>query len=183
MPIKIFSLVALTCALSVQAAPSTTKQTLPPLPNGVTELKFGEFFVNPVGPKGLTPTKKLRRLDGKRVRMIGYMVEQDKGVPGVFLFSALPIHLHDHDSALADDLPAAVVHVTVPTCRDQKVPYARGLMLLSGTLSLGPRNEPDGRISFVRLALDPPEGYSAERETVSSQESSHPRVSNPVTQK
>jgi hypothetical protein len=140
-----------------QGIPAITN--LPPLAPGVTELKFDEFFVRPVGPKGLTLTEKLRRLDGKRVRMIGYMVEQDKGVPGVFLFSALPIQLHDHDAALADDLPAAVVHVSVPTCRDQRIPHARGRMLLTGVLSIGPRDEPDGRVSNVRLALDPPQAF------------------------
>jgi hypothetical protein len=132
---------------------------LPPLPAGVSELKFDEFFVHPVGPKGLKFTEKLRKLDGKRVRMVGYMVEQDKGVPGVFLFSALPIQLHDHDAALADDLPAAVVHVSVPTCRDQRIPHARGRMLVTGVLNIGPRDEPDGRVSAVRLALDPPEAF------------------------
>ena len=159
-PINLF-LVAMVCVLAVEAAPPT----LPPLPRGVTQLTFGEFFVKPVGPKGLTLTDKLVSLDGQRVRMAGYMVEQDKGVPGIFLFAALPVHLHDHDSALADDLPAAVVHVRVPTCRERPVPYARGLMLLTGTLSVGSREEPDGRISLVRLALDPPEAFKARRRT------------------
>ena len=159
MHIKSIFPLAILWALSVQAAPPT----LPPLPRGVTELKFSEFFATPVGPAGLTFTDKLVSLDGKRVRITGYMVEQEKGVPGVFLFSALPIQLHDHDSALADDLPAAVVHVTVPTCRDRQVPYTRGLMLLTGTLSVGPCDEPDGRISLVRLALDPPEAFKARR--------------------
>src|SRR5689334_5693118 len=40
---------------------------LPPLPAGVTELKFGEFFVRPVGPRGLELTDKLLGLDGQRV--------------------------------------------------------------------------------------------------------------------
>ena len=159
MQIKNIFLAAILFALSLHAAP----QTMPPLQRGVTELKFGEFFVTPVGPVGLAFTDKLLSLDAKRVRIAGYMVEQEKGVPGVFLFSALPIHLHEHDSALADDLPAALVHVTVPTCLDRPVPYARGLMLLSGTLSVGPRDEPDGRISLARLALDPPEAFKARR--------------------
>jgi len=37
------------------------------------------------------------------------------------------------------------------------VPYVPGLMLLTGTLSVGNMAEPDGRISVARLALDPPE--------------------------
>lgn len=173
------SLVAIMCALSVQAAPST----LPPLPRGVLELKFGEFFVTPVGPTGLTFTDKLVHLDGKRVRMTGYMVEQEKSAPGVFLFSPLPIHLHDHDSALADDLPAAVVHVTVPTCRNRQVPYAPGLILLTGTLSVGPRDETDGRVSLVRLALDPPEAFTAKRRQVTPSKFFHRHTSIQPTHK
>lgn len=130
---------------------------LPPLPPGTTELKFSDFFVTPVGPRGLELTDKLRGLDGKRVRLLGYMVQRENAPQGKFLFTALPVQLHEHDSEFADDLPPATVHVSVPTCRDRRVPYAPGLMLLTGMLSLGPREEADGRISLVRLALDPPE--------------------------
>jgi hypothetical protein len=136
--------------------PKSINQELPPLPAGVTELKFSEFFVTPIGDRGLTVTEKLRSLDGKRVRMLGFMVRQEDALPGKFLFTAIPVQLADHDAALADDLPPATVYVTVPTCRDRQIPYAPGPMLLTGTLSVGNREEEDGRISIVRLALDPP---------------------------
>jgi len=136
---------------------------LPPLPADLTELKFSEFFVSPVGPRGLVLTDKLANLDGKRVRMVGYMVEQHEGPPGKFIFSALPLQLHDHDSALADDLPASVVHVTVPTCVGREVPHVPGLMLLTGRLNVGHRDEADGRTSFVRMDLDPPENFADSR--------------------
>lgn len=179
MHIKNIFCVAMLCVLSVHAAPPT----LPPLPRGVTDLKFGQFFVMPVGPQGLTFTDKLLSLEGKRVRMAGYMVEQEKGIPGVFLFSPLPVQLHDHDSALADDLPATVAHVSVPTCRDRQVPYAPGLMLLTGTLSVGPRDEADGRISLVRLALDPPSAFSAARRTPPAPKTFHRLSSTKPTEK
>ena len=81
----------------------------------------------PVGPRGVVLTEKLTRLDGKRVRMLGYMVRHDSARPGSFLFTAMPVQVHDHDSS--DDLPPAVVHVSVPTCRGTQVPYVPGLML------------------------------------------------------
>src|SRR5688500_58712 len=62
-------------------------QKIPPLPAGVTELKFSEFFVSPVGPQGLELTHRLSSLDGKRVRMLGYMVRNERGLPGQFLFA------------------------------------------------------------------------------------------------
>ena len=35
------------------------------------------------------------------------------------------------------------------------VPHVRGLIAVSGTLSVGRREEGDGRVSWVRLQLDP----------------------------
>jgi len=132
----------------------TITQGLPPLPAGVTELKFSEFFVSPIGDRGLTITDKLRSLDGKRVRMLGYMVQEEKPTPGVFILSPYPAQIHDHDNALAESLPPSAVHVSVPTGRDQPVPHSTRLLLLTGTLSVGNRTEADGRISMVRLAAD-----------------------------
>ena len=154
MHLQTISIAAIVCALSIaiHAAPTT----LPPLPAGVTELKFNEFFVNPVGPRGLELSEKLRDLEGKRVRILGYMAHRDAQPPGVFLLTPIPVEVHDHDNSLAEDFPANVVQVLVPTLRDQPVPYSPGLMLLTGTLSVGNRPEPDGRVSLVRLELDPP---------------------------
>jgi hypothetical protein len=129
---------------------------LPSPPAGVTELKFSDFFVAPVGPRGLEFTKKLRDLDGKRVRILGYMVQQENALPGAFILSPYPAQIHDHDNALADSLPPAVVHVTVPTNPDKPVPFSPRLLLLTGTLSVGNKTEPDGRMSRVRLAADAP---------------------------
>ncbi len=130
---------------------------LPPLPAGVTEIKFGDFFVNPAGPRGLEVTDRLQHLDGRRVRILGYMVHQEEPPAGRFLFTPMPAQIHEHDNGLADDLPASTLYVSVPTLRNAQVPYVPGLMLLTGTLSVGNMAEPDGRISVARLALDPPE--------------------------
>lgn len=143
------------------AARSATRNTstvtkLPPLPAGVTEIKFGDFFVRPVGAKGLELTDELRGLDGRRVRILGYMVQQEEPPPGRLLLSPVPAQIHEHDNGLADDLPASTVFVSVPTSPTAPVPHVPGLMLLTGTLNIGSRTEPDGRISLVRLALDPP---------------------------
>ena len=132
-------------------------EAVPSLPVGVTELKFSEFFVSPIGERGLALTDKLRSLDGKRVRVLGYMARQEQPVPGMFLFSALPVRLNEEHYGLADDLPAATLFVSMPRNRDQVVPHTPGLMRLTGTLSVGNHEEADGRISTVRLALEMPE--------------------------
>jgi hypothetical protein len=141
---------------TVLAAAAPKAKKLPRLPDGVTELKFSEFFVNPVGPRGLELTGKLRALEGRRIRILGYMAEREGQPDGTFLLTPFPVQVHDHDNGLAEDFPASVMLVSVPTRREQPVPHVRGLMLLTGTLSLGNRPEPDGRMSLVRLELDPP---------------------------
>jgi hypothetical protein len=142
-------------ASNSEASNSTSPRALPPLPAGVAELKFSEFY-DPIGPYGLKYSQKLSGLDGKRVRILGYMVQQGSPAPGVLLLTPVPLKLHEEEYGLADDLPPATVHVFVPTSRDQVVPFTPGLLLLTGTLSIGNREEPDGRISTVRLYLDPP---------------------------
>ena len=133
----------------------------PPLPAGVSELRFCDFFVQPVGPYGLQLTETLRQLDGKKVRILGYMARQELPVPGMFLFNAIPVRLNEEHYGLADDLPAATLFVSVPKDRDQVVRHRTELMLLTGTLSVGNREEADGRISTVRMALDPPEARAS----------------------
>lgn len=142
------------------------RPALPPLPEGVTQLEFDEFFKNPVGPHGLEITPKLASLDGQKVRLLGFMVAQEQRTPGSFLFSPVPASTHESHYALADDLPASTVRVFVPTMKFQLLPHTPGPMLLTGTLSVGNREEADGRISTVRLTLDPPDrGVTAARTT------------------
>jgi hypothetical protein len=158
--------------------------SLPPLPQGVEELKFAEFFKLPVGPLGLEMTERLKQLDGKRVRILGHMVKEDltpcnscpvtptKGnrprpawmefvVPGRMMFTEHPAFVSHAHYGLADDLPPQTIFVTVPDQFGELVPFTPGPMLLTGVLSVGNKPEPDGRMSVVRLTLDPPATASA----------------------
>jgi hypothetical protein len=93
-------------------------------------------------------------LAGKKVRIVGFMVRQDRPAKGMFVLTAMPLELGDEDESLSDDLPpsAIFVHVTKPA--GANIPYVPALIKLTGTLQLGPQNEIDGHVSFVRLALD-----------------------------
>jgi hypothetical protein len=137
-------------------ATAATATEIPPLPACVTELKFSDFFL-PIGRRGLELTDRLKSLDRKRVRILGYMARQCDAPPGLLLLTPVPVTLHTHEYGLADDLPPASLHVhlTGPD-RDRAVPYTPGLLLLTGTLSVGPQEEADGRVSAARLVLDPP---------------------------
>lgn len=156
----IFTVVLLSICLQIEfrvfaappARPALSKFKIPPPQKGVTDLKFSEFFVNPIGPAGLDYTSKLQSLNSKRVRILGHMVHQENRPPGTFLLSAIPVH--DDHYGLADDLPASTLLVIDPSNRWKIVRHVPGLVLVSGTLELGRREEPDGRISLVRLVLD-----------------------------
>jgi len=118
-----------------------------------TNLKFREMFKWPVGPRGLEPSEKLLRLDGRPVRIVGYMVEQE--TMRSFILAPLPIKLGDEDENLADDIPPGVVFVHSVAPESPDLRYRPGLLELTGTLSVGSFAEADGRTSTVRLTLDP----------------------------
>ena len=128
---------------------------LPPPPAGVTDIKFGEMIRMPIGPAGLEPTDKLLALAGRRVRMVGFMVRQDNATPGSFILSPVPVALGDEDESLSDDLPPTAVFVHFEDRLARPVPYAGGLLHMSGTLEVGAKDEGDGHVSSYRLRLDP----------------------------
>ena len=134
----------------------TVRGPLPPPPRGVSDLKFRDMFTLPVGPLGLVATPRLRMLDGKRVRLIGYMVQQETVTAGMFLLAPLPVILGDEDESLADDLPASVVLVRINGAAARPIPHRAGLIQLTGVLSTAQPNAAsiDGRAFGVSLAPD-----------------------------
>ena len=132
----------------------------------IEDLRFRGIF-KPIGDYGLEFTDHLKSLDGKRVRIAGYMTRvcackagQCKHVPGRLLLGPRPVILDDAEMTYCDDLAPSTIFVTVPQFKRQPVPFVAGPLLLTGTLSLGRKEEPDGRVSWIRLQLDPPEETS-----------------------
>ena len=121
--------------------------------HGVTDLRFHEMFRMPAGPRGLEPSQKLLQLDGRRVRIVGYMVDQEQ--MRSFILAPLPLRLGDEDESLADDLPSGVVFVHPAAPDDRRHKHVPGLLELTGILSVGSFAEADDRVSTVRLTLDP----------------------------
>lgn len=130
-------------------------KNLPPAPEGVVHLKFSDFFASPAGPRGLEYSAAIKRLDGQRVRILGFMVKQTRPAPGSVLLTPYAAATHEGEYGLCDDLPPATLFVQVPKYADLAVPFTPGPLLLTGKLELGPRQETDGRVSHVRLVLDP----------------------------
>ena len=132
---------------------------LPPCPPGVTDLKWTEFFKMPIGPLGMELTDKARSLDGKRVRLLGYMVRRETPTAGSLILMPVPESVEEDEAGFADLSPQAV-RVIVPGFAKRIVPYTPRPLLLIGTLSIGNRAEPgeasSGAVSLSRLTLDPP---------------------------
>lgn len=137
------------------AAGLTKAGKLPPPPAGVADLEFSEFFQTPIGPRGLEFTAKARRLAGQRVRILGFMVRQGQPAPGMLLLAPYALTTAEGEYGLCDDLPPATVFVPVPRYADLAVPFTPGPLVLTGRLELGPHEEADGRVSQIRLVLDP----------------------------
>lgn len=127
---------------------------LPAAPEGVSDLRFDEFFRSPVGPKGLEFSPRLLELSGQRVRILGYQVKQSRPTPWTLMLAPMPLVSNEVEFGLAEDLPPSVVRVILPRGHQPLTPHSRGLFLLTGKLEVGSREEPDGRHSLVRLQLD-----------------------------
>jgi hypothetical protein len=118
---------------------------------GYAAFDFGKVFKRPAGPKGLEYTAEARELDGKRVRLTGYMVRHWHDDASVFLFAEHPMVLNVAEYGLADDLPPDAVHVIQEVLPGRAPDWVRQQLVVYGRLELGPRQEQDGRVSQVRL--------------------------------
>ena len=144
-----FALAAIAFVLALTTSLASAAGATGDEPAAVTELRFRDFFRMPVGPRGLEPSSQLVALDGRSVRIRGYVVRQAERIPGLLILSPLPVELGDADESLSDDLPPAVVFVHF----DAPAPDVAGLVQVTGTLDLGARDEADGHVSQVRLQL------------------------------
>ena len=126
------------------------------LAQGVPELRLTEFFKPARSPAGLEMSASLLAAQDQTVRLVGYMVQQERAHPGRFMLSPRPVQMSEHADGDADDLPASVVTVYLDDSQhDWVVPFARGLIGITGQLRLGRLEETDGRVSWVRLRLPP----------------------------
>ena len=133
-----------------------------PMPDRTADLKFNDIFRQPVGPRGLVPTGSFLALDGKRVRMVGYMIALTPPTADAFMFAPLPAAVATHDEGLADDIPATSIYVRLPRfaatsgTAEPGIPQVQGLLVISGTLIVGTYTDAiTGRVFPASLELDP----------------------------
>lgn len=157
---------ALLLAAGLHAAPTPSPEPL--------ELKFSQFFQQPIGDRGLVLSDALKAADGREVRLMGYMVAQEMPRPGRFWLTPRPVRMSEHADGEADDLPPATVTVQLaPTQTERLVPHQDGLLVLTGRLRVGRFEDETGRVSWVRLEL-PPEALQGQPAAPASAAHSHP---------
>ena len=156
--------------------------TVEPLPEGVEELRFSDFFKMPVGPKGLEMTERMHALAGKTVRLVGFFVYEDwttcgcpeepamqakkksrrpaapawmkHVIPGRAILSAVPTSVSLGHYGLGDELPPQTAYVHIASRFGEPVAFKPGLYSVTGKLEIGTKEEAEGRLSFVRIAVE-----------------------------
>lgn len=148
--------VAFSLLLTLPVSAQAQRCVSPSSAQTLTELQFGDFFKNPIGPAGLELTETLRKAHGRSVCLVGYMVKQEAPAIGRFFLTPLPLETHEHADGEADDMPASTVMVYLDDSqKDLVIPHATGLLALEGLLTVGRSEDQEGRISWVQLQLSP----------------------------
>jgi hypothetical protein len=149
-----FNVIACAFALLLVQAHSLKAETLPA--DSIKELRFSDILRTPIGSRGIELSDSLVKEHGKTVRIIGYMVQQEVVTPGQFLLSPQPVQMSQHADGEADDLPATTVLVGLDeNHKTWSVAHVCGLVAVQGILKVGRQEASDGRVSWLRLQLEP----------------------------
>jgi hypothetical protein len=147
---------ALAVAVSLLSATAFGQSIAPPASAAPQDLKFAQFFRQPVGDRGLQLSETLLSAQGQQVRLVGYMVAQEQPQPGRFWLTPRPVRMSEHADGEADDLPASTITVLLdPAQRERLIAHRNGLVVLTGQLQVGRQEDGSGRVSWVRLQLPP----------------------------
>jgi hypothetical protein len=116
-------------------------------------LSFRDFFESGLGPLRLS--ERMRRLDGKRVRMVGFMAEMESPPTGGFYLCQAPVAAGEGGGGTAD-LPPSAVLVVVRSAGGKVLGHRRQPLEVTGVLQLGAQVDREGRVSRIRILLDGP---------------------------
>ncbi|MDX2052646.1 MAG: hypothetical protein SFV15_09665 [Polyangiaceae bacterium] len=122
----------------------------PVFPNQqASTLRFEELFE--VGP-ALVPSAKVLALAGKRVRVLGFMVDMELPPKSGFFLTSRPVRCDEGGQGTAD-LPIASVFVISQSMAGHSVPHVPGRLQVTGILEVGNQPDSSGRVSSFRLRL------------------------------
>jgi hypothetical protein len=136
----------------------------------VTTIRLQSFFKMPIGPKGLEVSEKVLNASGQKIRLTGYMVQNELPTQGVFMLSPRPIQLSEHADGDANDLPAAVCLVYLDDRqKNWIVPHIAGPLSVEGQFTFKRIEASDGSVAWFHLYLAPDAVIAVNPEPRSSQ--------------
>lgn len=114
-------------------------------------LAFHEFLAP--STTELKPSDKLRSLNGKRVRILGFMAEMEHQPEGYFYLCSRPI-LCDESGGGIGELPIDAVRVVVRSSAKPPVKFVAPPLAVTGTLELGGQSENEQDSWAVRILVE-----------------------------
>jgi hypothetical protein len=103
----------------------------------------------------LALSAKLQSLAGKRVEIVGHMADMERLPRGSFFLVPHPL-VADESGAGSADLPPDAIRVIVRSAKGKALAQIPRPLRVIGVLEVGPKDEPDGLPSLIRIFLDPP---------------------------
>lgn len=122
-----------------------------PLAGAPAAMSFGEMY-SAVSPLGLTPSDKLKSLDGRTVVMEGFMAPPLKPTLSFFVLTRIPMSICPFCSSDAG-WPYDIVAVRLDRMKNPvtALPFDRPIRV-EGRLELGSETDPEtGFVSLVRI--------------------------------
>jgi hypothetical protein len=101
----------------------------------------------------LAPTALARSLDGKRVRLVGFMADLELPPKGALYLTPRPVKCDEAGGGTAD-LPPETVLVLVRSASTRELAHVPGPLEATGTFEVGNRTDEAGRSANFRLRLD-----------------------------
>jgi hypothetical protein len=148
-------------ALVLALAASSPRATAPSPAAGAVApatLSFDRLFtVSKAGARVVSP--EVEALAGRQVRLVGHMVQMEEPSRGALYLAARPV-MADESGGGTGDLPPGAVRVEVPAL-EHDVPWFEGPLEVVGRLEVGRAEDPQGRVSYIRIVVDLPPAPAA----------------------
>jgi hypothetical protein len=135
----------------IVAAIGSLLQLAAPAP---ADLEFRELLAST--GQGLRPSERAASLEGRRVRMVGFMAHMEVAPRGAFYLTPRPVSCDEAGAGNAD-LPPEAVYVVVRSAGGEEIEFTPRVLEVTGRLEVGNRVEADGRVTHLRLVLDRPQ--------------------------
>ena len=116
-------------------------------------IAFSQFFDPAPSRRGLKPSARLLSLEGRRVRIVGFMAQMEMPPKGGFFLCSQPVFAAEGGGGTAD-LPPDAVLVVVSSASGKELELVRGPIEVTGVLEIGSREDEDGRVSRIRIILE-----------------------------